>query len=216
MAQLFARKPQTNGAARHFNGRVVLGVCLIVSAAVGSWAVYRFNATTTRVFVASRLLVEGQQITASDIRSEEVGVSALSAEYASDAGLIVGKVVTRVVHPGELIPQASVGEASETLQTTLVIELSSSVASSLREGSIVDVWAADSPHSSSAATVTPGPPHAVVRRARLAVKRESGGSMTAGEKVEVVLPRSAVPDVLQAVAQGSAMTVVASSGGLTS
>ena len=212
---LFALKKSAKRIPHRINARVVLGVTLIVVASLASWGVYRLNANTATVLVANRLLVEGEQVSQTDFRSQEVASGAFSSEYFLTGDPVVGKVVTRVVHPGELIPRASIGEASETLQTTLVIDLSSAIASSLHEGDIVDVWAADSPRS-SAATATTTAPHAVVRRARLAHKQESGNSLSSGDRVEIVLPRSAVPEVLQSVAQGDAMTVVASSGGLNS
>lgn len=193
-----------------------MGIALIAVAALGSWGIYRVALSTSVVLVANRMLVEGEQVTSADVTMQEVASGAFHAEYVSDPALIIGKVVTRVVHPGELIPRASIGEASETLQTTLVIELSSAIASSLHEGAIVDVWAADSPKSSSASTTGPSAPHAVVRRARLAQKHDASGALSSGDQVEIVLPRASVPDVLQAVAHGDAMTVVASSGGLNS
>jgi len=208
------RAASTRGPVR-VNGRVVIGCALIAVCAVGSWGLYRANSPSHSVLVASRLLVEGEQLSSSDFRIEEVPAGAFTSGYVSSPDNVIGKVVTRVMHPGEVVPTASVGEVSETLQTTVVIDVSSAVASSLDEGSIVDVWAAASPRSSNP-ELTHEPPHAVVHRARLASKHDSTGGVSTGERVEIVLPRDAVADVLAAVARGDAMTVVASSGGLSS
>lgn len=194
------------------NVRVVLGLVLVILSALGTWALVRSASASTPVVVASRLLVEGQQVQPGDIRQDEVGLAAFSGEYAASSDLVVGKVVTRVIHAGELVPRASIGEVSETLQTTMVIDVATDVASTLQEGSIIDVWAAQSANSSTISSVAVSAPTIVVSQARLA-KRESAASAASGtSRVEVVLPRTAVPDLLSAIAAGNAMTVVASSG----
>jgi hypothetical protein len=176
----------------------------------------RVTTSSNSVVVATRLLVEGQQIQAGDVRTDSTGSGADLGPYASKMELVVGKVVTRVIRPGELVPAASIGEVSETLETTMVVDLMTKVATDLSDGAIVDVWAAPAKTGSSVTPRESGDPRIVLARARLAHREVAAATATSGARVEIVLPRTAVADVLAAIAAGDAMTVVASSGGLAS
>lgn len=196
--------------------RLVLGLVLVIVSALGCWALVRSMAVTVPVVVANSLLVEGQQVHARDFHAEQVALGVPTGAYVGELAEIEGKVITRVIHPGELVPRASVGEASETLETTLVLQLASDVASSMQPGAIIDVWAAPSTRSSSLPTSAYPEPRMVVQRARLAHHEAATSSVAGGSQVEIVLPRASVPSVLQAVANGDVLTVVASSGGFSS
>lgn len=198
------------------NLRAILGIALIAVSALGVWALVRATSASATVVVANRLLVEGQQIQQADIRVETAAGSSALAEYIASEGLAVGKVVTRVIHPGELVPRASVGEASETLETTLVIDVATEVATDLRDGAIVDVWAAPAKAGSASIVASAQPPRIVMHRARLAHRQVAVASAMSGARVEIVLPRTDVPEILAAIAAGDAMTVVGSTGGLNS
>jgi len=198
------------------NLRAVLGIALIAVSALGVWALVRATTASTTVVIANRLLVEGQQIQQGDVRVENAAGSSALAEYLASEGLAVGKVVTRVIHPGELIPRASIGEASETMETTFVIDVATEVATDLQDGAIVDVWAAPAKAGSASVTASAQPPRIVMHRARLAHRQVAAASAMSGARVEIVLPRTEVPEVLAAIAAGDEMTVVASSGGINS
>jgi hypothetical protein len=210
------KTPRAPRRTRPIQARLVIGLVLVVASALGCWALVRSMATTVPVVVANALLVEGQQVHAGDFHTEQVALGVPTGAYISDLADVEGKVITRVLHQGELVPRASVGEASETFETTLVLTLAGDVASSLRPGAIIDVWAAPSTRSSSPGVAGNTEPRLVVERARLAHHEAATSSMSTGSQVEIVLPRSSVPSVLQAVASDDEMTVVASSGGLSS
>ncbi len=168
----------------------------------------------SEVLVATHLLVEGQHITEADVSRVEVG-SGLPQEYEVNAQSVVGRVVTRAIHSGELIPRSSVGEPAETLETTLVIDLAAQAATSLSEGSEIDIWAAPAKASSGATPLSTVDPHIVVSHARLARRLDrTTGSLSTAERVEVVVSRMDIPDLLSSIARGDAITVVAANGGL--
>ncbi|MEN9751403.1 MAG: hypothetical protein RLZZ600_450 [Actinomycetota bacterium] len=207
---------QSRKAFIRLNLRAILGIALITISAVGVWGLVRATSASASVLVSTRLLVEGQQIHEGDVRVESAGASSALGGYLATADLAVGKVVTRVIQPGELVPRASVGEVSETLETILVIDVATEVATDLRDGAIVDVWAAPAKAGSAAAIQSTPTPRIVMHRARLAHREVASASNMSGSRVEIVLPRTEVPGVLAALAAGDSMTVVASSGGLNS
>ena len=199
------------------NWRTIAGVALIVLSALAVVGLVRAASATSARLVATRLLVEGQQIQPGDVRTEEIPVSAVLGEYLPGTTVIEGKVVTRVIHPGELVPRASIGEVSETLATTVVLELGTPVASALKDGAIVDLWAAPSTSGSSPVAATPAGPRLIVSRARLAHRSETSASaLHSGAQVEVVIARTDVATVLAAQAAGDVLSVIASSGAATS
>ena len=202
-------------ASSRINLRMLVGIILIAVSAVSVWGLIRATSSSSSIVVATKLLVEGQQIRADDVRTDSTGSGVDLGQYLDSSALAVGKVVTRVIRPGEFVPKASVGEVSETLETTLVIDVATEVASDLQDGSIVDVWAAPARTSVSPAATSVAP-RIVMHRARLARREVAAASSMSGSRVEVVLPRDAVGEVLAAIAQGDAMMIVASSGGLNS
>jgi len=209
-------KSSVSRRVSRLNIRAILGIALIAVSALGVWALVRATTASATVVIANRLLVEGQQIQQDDVRVENAAGSSALAEYLGSEALAVGKVVTRVIHPGELVPRASIGEASETLETTLVVDVATEVATDLHDGAIVDVWAAPAKVGSAPVVASAQPPRIVMYRARLAHRQVAAASAMSGARVEIVLPRTDVPEVLAAIAAGDAMTVVASSGGLNS
>ncbi len=201
---------------RRIDLRLVLGLVLVLVSALGAVGLVRAAGAGHPVLVATHLLVEGQHLTAEDVATVEVG-SGLPGEYETTALSIVGRVVTRAIRAGELVPRASVGEPSETLETTLVIDLVSPAATSLREGSEVDIWAAPAKSSSSVTSTVSSSPRLLVSRARLAHRVDrSTSALSSAERVEVVVSRLDLPEVLGATAAGDALTVVASNGGVLS
>ncbi len=199
------------------NWRVAIGVVLIIASGLSVVGVLRVTAATSGRWVATRLLVEGQQVQAGDMRIEEVPASTVLGEYILGSIPVVGKVVTRVIHPGELVPLASVGDASQTLATTVVVDLGLPVASALREGAVVDLWAAPSATRSAPADASTASPALVVTRARLAHRAETQSTaLRSGAQVELVVSRSDVPAVIAAQARGDVLSVIASSGAAAS
>jgi hypothetical protein len=199
------------------NWRVAIGVALIIVSGLSVVGLIRVTAATSGRWVATRLLVEGQQVQEGDIHIEQVPSSAALGEYLPGSTPVVGKVVTRVIHPGELVPLASIGEASQTLATTVVVDLGIPIASALREGAIVDLWAAPSATQSAPADAGNAAPQLLVTRARLAHRVETQPTaLRSGAQVELVVSRSDVPAVIAAQARGDVLSVIASSGAAAS
>lgn len=203
------------GRRRSLNTRVIVGLLLVAVSVVSVFGLLRFTSHKSTALVATRLLVEGQQIAASDVSRRSVQIDELAGRYFDAPELAVGKVVMRSIAPGELIPRASLGDASEVIETSIVIVIDSPLASRLVPGSRVDVWATEDPSSSQDyADAAPAEPQLVVARARLAEHVQSSGGFDAGvDRVEIVVDRQYIPVVLDVQSRGYSFHVVATRGG---
>ncbi len=211
-----------------FNPRLVIGLVLVIVSIVGVVGIVRMSASATPVVVASRLLVEGQQITSTDVETRMARLEFVSGAYPQNIESVVGKVVTRSIGRGELVPSASLGEASEVIETTVVVDVDAPLASNMIDGGIVDLWAAaagtagassyaSSAQSSSVGTgAIPDGARLVLARARLAGHSDDSAAIGQGAtRAELVVSRNDVATVLAASASDDALFVVASSGGLS-
>ena len=202
--------------ARRMDWRLAAGIGLIVVAVLGVIGIVRITTAGHPVVIARGLLVEGQLVSATDLAVETLSGD-LHENYATALDQIVGKVVTRAIRPGEFVPRASIGESSETLETSLVVDLATALPPSLHEGSVIDLWATSSQTGSSVAVTQPHEPRLVVSRARLVGRLATSPSALASqERVEIVVSRINIPDVLSCIAAGDVITVVAANGGALS
>lgn len=124
--------------------RLVLGLLIVAgSVLLGSWALAAADDTVTRWGVRVALPA-GVRIEAEDLERREVRF----ADGASDPYLpitadVVGRVVSRSVGVGELLPAAVVAAttASSRLQLPLTVD-QTGIPGAVRRGSVVDVWLA--------------------------------------------------------------------------
>ena len=123
-----------------------------------------------------------------------------------DDGLVVGAVV----RAGELVPSAAVASVEGDRSTSLVLELSGRVSAAVVPGAIVDVWAAPQSSGEVASQGAFGPPIVLTADAVVVRVVDDEGIVAAsdGDAVEVLVPRSRIARLLQAIANGDALAVV--------
>jgi hypothetical protein len=149
-----------------------------------------------------------------------------------------GLVVTQPVAKGQLLPTSAVGSTAGLRSTSLVLQLATRVSGAVVPGGSIDIWAApdpgvgrvDSSFASSDSTVggvaehaaadvagdaagpvDPSAPTVLVAGAIVVkVLNDSGGFSVAssGSSVEVLVPRTRVARLLEAIARGDALAVV--------
>ncbi|MES1212731.1 MAG: hypothetical protein ABUT11_04205, partial [Leifsonia sp.] len=132
---------------------------------------------------------------------------------------------------GQLLPTSAVGSTAGVRSTSLVLQVATRVSGAVVPGASIDIWAAPAPDaagavvstdlssdgnvddgvdngddSAAAAAPTVLVPGAIVVR----VLDDSGGFSTAasGSSVEVLIPRTRVARLLEAIAQKAALAVV--------
>jgi hypothetical protein len=174
------------GARRRFwfDPRFAIGLLLIVASVAGVVGIVGAADSSVRLAGAERLY--------------------LVPDDLPDDGL----VVTKAVAEGELVPASAVGSTEGERHTSIVVEVSGELAESVEAGSTVDVWSAresaggvfDAPVVIvSGATVV-----RLVDRQGLVVDNDS-------RSVEVLVPRTDVARVLEAIANDDAIAVVPAS-----
>ncbi|MEJ3403490.1 hypothetical protein WDJ51_01970 [Rathayibacter sp. YIM 133350] len=196
------------GGARSFwiDPRFLIGIGLVVVSVVGVWATIAASDETTDVYAARTALTVGDRIDDGDLVIAHVRLGDTAEKYLGTSAVPAeGLVVTRSVLAGELVPLTAVGEKGAENLTTVVVAVKGALPASVSEGAIVDLWSAPALEQSEF-----GPPAVLVPSASVARIEQSDGLIADGRSVDVelVVPRSKVALVLQAVAGGDALSVV--------
>lgn len=205
-------------AGPRFNSRIALGVILVVVSVVGVVGVVRVSATSSPIVVATKLLVEGHQITQEDVRESSAQVGDNASKYVEKPALVVGKVVNRAIGAGEFVPISSLSSAADVIATSVVITVDTPIASGLKPGALVDLWAAERKSGSAAPSGDmTHPAQLLLPRIRMASHETKASVVSEGsERVELVVDRDDVAKVLDAQSAGLALSVVSSSGSIFS
>jgi len=188
------------------DARFLLGILLVVASIAGVWFVVAAARQTAPVYAATHTLTPGERVSADDLQVVQVALGGSASAYLapSGTGLADGAVATRTVSKGELVPRAAVGDASASDVTTVVVRSSVDVPASLAAGSTVEVWAA--PLGDKGLY---GEPRILVPDATVvSVSRDDSMIGGGNASLELVVPRTDVPDVLSAMAGKAALSVV--------
>ncbi|WP_460722684.1 SAF domain-containing protein [Microbacterium aureliae] len=189
--------------------RFILGIVLIAVSVGGVWLVVAAARETDPVYAAARTIVVGEPVEPGDLRVVEVGLGPVADQYVFAEELADGAVASRTIGEGELVTRAALVDDEAVRTTTVVLRSSIDVPASVVAGTPVEVWSAPLVEAGEYAT-----PRILVADATVvAVDRDDtmiGGGATA---LEVVIPRADVAAALQAMADGSALSVVPAAGG---
>ncbi|MFP5253198.1 MAG: hypothetical protein ACLGH4_05330 [Actinomycetes bacterium] len=127
--------------------RLFVGIALVaVTALLGATLLGDRDATP--VWAARGPLAEGQAVEADDLVARDVRFAdpADASRYvAADGPVPDGLVLTRPVGSGELLPLTALGQGTEPLLEVPLTVTAEAVPSTVRAGSVVDVWVTPSP-----------------------------------------------------------------------
>lgn len=184
--------------------RLAIGAVLVVVSIVGVWLVIQSTSRSTTVWVASETLLPGDVIGSDDVEAVELRMEGAADAYLAGAATPEGLVVVSPVGAGEALPLTALGDADSVDLATVVLSLDGGLASTVAEGSVVDVWAAPPSEQGGygAATVLVG--DAIV----VGLVEDEGIIADDAVRLEVLVPRADVADVLDAVANAHAVQVV--------
>ena len=199
----------THTSLRRFDLRLVIGLALVIAAAVAGFLLVTAADNSTAVYVANKALSPGHVIQQSDLVLTDVKLGKSGRSYLTASELTEGAVVTKSVGAGELVPISAVGTAKQVATTNVVVQLDLPLSSDAAEGSTVDVWA-----SMAAGQGVFGPPAVIISGAQIAHITEATGlaASTGGVRVEIVVPQSKVAALLESQANGDAISLVPSRG----
>jgi hypothetical protein len=189
--------------------RFFVGLALIVASVAGVWLTVTAARQTSPVFAAARTIVPGDEVTASDLRVVEAALGTAQDAYMTPDALVPGSIATRTVAEGELVPVNALQDAARGRMTTVVVQTMTAVPSGVVTGAVVELWAAPALEQGAFGT-----PAILVADATVAAVEEADSLLGArGSTLELVVPRSDVAAVLQAVAASAALSIVPAAGG---
>lgn len=187
--------------------RLFIGVGLVIASVAGVVGLLAAVDTRVTAFAAASTLAPGERVERDDLVERTVSLDGADRFYLGADDLPEGGLVAVLaVREGELVARSAVADAADAASTTIVIEPVSPVSSSVRTGSLVEVWA--SPVDADDGGF--GPPVVLVQDAVVArLVADEGLSGAARGVVEVRVQRDRIARVLQAQADGDILSVVA-------
>lgn len=194
---------------RWFDGRLVLGVLLVLVSVLVGAKVLSSADRSQQVWVASHDLAAGTVLAAGDLEVGRVRLYGSSGRYAASTSGLAGYVLRRSLGAHEFLPVAALSRPDEQVayRDVSVPVLSGHAPSDLRHGDQVDVYV--TPSDKAAQRVAKGAPDAGAPRLVLegisvrAVR--TGGGLSAGAQDQPVVLTVAPNQVLilvRAMAQG--------------
>lgn len=188
-----------------FDPRLAIGLALVLASIAGVVAIVSGTDRTVQILAADGALAPGDRIDADDLRAQAVRLDGLDGLYLAPGDIPVGGVVvTRPVAAGELVPASAVGSPQGLRLAAVVLDVQGALAASVQPASSVDIWAAR-PLGGGAF----GPPVAIVTGAGVVRLVESDSIVSGGTvAVEVLVPRTKLARVLEAIANRDAVSIV--------
>ena len=211
--------------------RLVIGIVLVAASVAGMVGIVAALDRRSPVYAAAEQLLPGDIVHADDLLERMVTLDGAETAYLGVGQVPAdGIVIARPVAAGELLPVAALGSADGLRATAMVLPLDGPVSATIGPGSLVDVWASGIGASGIGASgvgasgvgasgvgasgsTGPGetvlPPLVLVADATVVRVVEADGPVGAGVvEVEVLVPRSRIARVLQAIADGSTLALV--------
>jgi hypothetical protein len=197
-----------------FDPRFAIGVLLVAASIAGVVAIVGSADTSVLVLAARAPLAPGDHVDGDDLVATSVRLDGADRLYLLPDDLPSdGLVVTKPVARGELVAASAVGSMLGEQQTAIVLALKGELAASVIPGSGVDVWSARQTGSGQTGSAQFEAPAVIVSAATVVrlVDRQGFVVDDGSAAVEVLVPRSQVARVLEAVANDDAISVVPAS-----
>jgi hypothetical protein len=187
------------------DGRLLLGVLLVLVAVVVGARVFAAADRETAVYVASHPLVPGEHLAAGDLQIGHIRFHGEGGRYVSAAGAApVGYVVTRYVGSHELVPLAALSAAAPVIVASRFVTVPvepGHLPGDLGHGDLVDVYVTP---KAAAGSAVPDPK---LVAAGVPVDASDAGSRgfsgTATESVVLSVPSDEVASIVHAVESGT-------------
>lgn len=201
-------RTQSQARARAFalDPRLAIGIVLVVASIVGVVSLVAAADDSIEVYAAGSPLSPGDQVTSSDLIVTSVKLNESSEFYIVRGDLPdEGFIATRPISKGELIPASSLGSHAGLSLTAVVVSPQGGLAETVASGASVDVWA-----SAEGEDGGYGAPGVIISGATVVrlVEDDSLVSSARGSSLELLVPRSRVARLLEAMANGDVLSVI--------
>ena len=191
--------------------RLLIGLALVLASVVLGARVVGAAQATVGVWALARDVGAGQSLTAADLRVVEVhldeGTGTAYLE-ASTGALDADLVALRGLRAGELLPLSALGRSGDLTSRPVTVPVAGNVPQGVQVGALVDLWVVRA--AGAGALEDAVEPERLVETAEVSAVVTGGGALGArsGADVQVVVPESAMPAVLQAVSNDDDLVLV--------
>jgi hypothetical protein len=184
--------------------RLAIGGALVVASIVGVVLVVEAAGRSRPRRSSTETLLPGDVLGEGDVEAVELRMGGGAGPYLAADAAPEGLVVVSTVGAGEALPLTALGDADAVDLATVVLATDGGLASTIGEGTVVDVWAAAPGEQGAflAPSVLSG--DAIV----VGLVEDEGLIADDAVRLEVLVPRADVPDVLDAVANAHAVSIV--------
>jgi len=197
---------QARARALALDPRLAIGVVLVVASVVGVVSIVAATDESTEVYAAASTLTPGDRVTNSDLVIRSVKLNEATDRYIARGELpIEGFIATRPIEAGELVPTSSLGSHDGLSFTAVVVSPEGGLAATVTTGAAVDVWA--SAEAEDGGYDAPG----VIISGAVVVRLLEDDSLVSaahGSAIELLVPRSRVARLLEAMANGDVLSVI--------
>lgn len=192
---------------RAIDPRLVIGAVLVLLSVAGVVGVLAASDRAVAVYAAADDLTPGEPLRVDDLVVRRVVLDGAEPRYVRQGALpAAGAVVQRPLAAGELLPVAALGRADGVDAAAVVIQVTGRLGSGVAPGRPVDLWAA-TPRDRAES----GPPEVLAAGATVVRVLDDEGLVASGSEraVEVLVPRAALAEVLQSIADEELLSIVA-------
>lgn len=185
--------------------RLALSASLVVTSVLGVWWIIESNKVTESFVITKKNLATGSPLVLDQLTTRELSLFEVGDGYLREMPE-PGSYLLRPVSEGELIPLSALTNQALDDWASLVITPSVKPSSEITTGSLVSLWAASKlDYGSYAEPVLLALEAEVIR-----VMQPQGGFGADQLEVELRVGRESVPFLLNSIANGDAMALVAS------
>lgn len=191
-----------------FDPRLAIGVVLIAASVIGVFGIVSVADASDQVLTARAALAPGDRVDAGDLVATAVRMPGATDLYLVPSDVPAeGLIVSKAIAAGELVPASAVGSAAALRLASVVIAVNGELPGSIEPGATVDVWAARLEQSNEY-----GPPSVIVAGATVVRVLESEALVASGNSttIELLVPRSRIARVLEALANQDALSLIPS------
>ncbi|NAZ77026.1 hypothetical protein GTQ99_16580 [Kineococcus sp. T13] len=212
-ARTGASRARRIGAPSWRDPRLLVGLALVLGSVVAGARVVTAAQATTGVYAVGSAVGAGQPVSAGALRVVQVHLDEATAGAYLGAGeeLGAGAVALRGLPAGELLPRSAIGRVGDLTARPVSVPLEGPPPAGVAVGALVDVWVVrESPASASTSAAVPEEPQQLAEAAEVSAVAAGGTGLSArsGADVQVLVPRGALPRVLQALTDGADIVLV--------
>jgi len=199
------RSVQLNNRIGSRRNRILFAISLSLIAAASWLLLANSEAPLKKYLVASTNISSSMKLSEANLMSVAMELGENQSSYIEEGLNLAEWVLIRPVGPGELIPLSAIAPARSTECSDLVVQLGIGLASTVKVGDRIDLWAADATNSLESIPIQ------VVTAGELISIKQSTDSFSQGnQSLEVCVSAAEIRSVVSAIARKSTLVGIRS------